>query len=188
MDLEANRPSVLKLPAVVPIAGLVDPPSAGFSSGVIELRLSPAVELVVADHRPPLAIKAQAGVSIDQAATHRNGKVDVATNLACGSCYGSCSCVGLEEAKRFLSSPHAAGVSALVKVGGAGVCHSDLHVMEYPDGALPYALPFTLGHENAGWVERVGPGVDGVAVGEPVAVYSVWGCGRCAACLGRTVR
>ena len=70
----------------------------------------------------------------------------------------------------------------LVKIGGAGVCHSDLHVMEYPAGALPYALPFTLGHENAGWVERVGAGVSGVHPGEPVIVYSVWGCGRCAAC------
>lgn len=70
----------------------------------------------------------------------------------------------------------------LVKVGGAGVCHSDLHVMDMPAGALPYALPFTLGHENAGWIERVGPGVDGWAAGEPVIVYSVWGCGRCATC------
>lgn len=71
----------------------------------------------------------------------------------------------------------------LVKVGGAGVCHSDLHVMEYPEGALPYPLPFTLGHENAGWVEKVGAGVRDVTAGEPVAVYAVWGCGRCAACL-----
>src|SRR5512139_1675390 len=70
----------------------------------------------------------------------------------------------------------------LVKVGGSGVCHSDLHVMEFPEGALPYALPFTLGHENAGWVERVGAGVHGVTPGDPVIVYSVWGCGRCAAC------
>ncbi|HVN85255.1 MAG TPA: NAD(P)-dependent alcohol dehydrogenase [Candidatus Binatia bacterium] len=70
----------------------------------------------------------------------------------------------------------------LVKVGGAGVCHSDLHVLASPAGALPYALPFTLGHENAGWVERLGPGVDGVQPGEPVIVYSVWGCGRCPAC------
>jgi len=70
----------------------------------------------------------------------------------------------------------------LVKVGGAGVCHSDLHIMGYPDGLLPYALPFTLGHENAGWVERVGPGVSGWAAGDPVVVYSVWGCGRCATC------
>ncbi len=70
----------------------------------------------------------------------------------------------------------------LVKIGGAGVCHSDLHVMEYPAGILPYMLPFTLGHENAGWVEQVGPGVTGVQTGDPVIVYSVWGCGRCAAC------
>jgi alcohol dehydrogenase, propanol-preferring len=70
----------------------------------------------------------------------------------------------------------------LVRIGGAGVCHSDLHVLDYPEGALPYALPFTLGHENAGWVERVGPGVRGWAEGAPVMVYSVWGCGRCAAC------
>src|SRR6187551_762252 len=46
----------------------------------------------------------------------------------------------------------------LVKVGGAGACHSDLHVMEWPAGALPYELPFTLGHENAGWIESVGAG------------------------------
>jgi propanol-preferring alcohol dehydrogenase len=70
----------------------------------------------------------------------------------------------------------------LVKVGGAGLCHSDLHIMEYPAGALPYNLPFTLGHENAGWVERVGAGVNGYAPGDPVIVYSVWGCGRCPAC------
>ena len=70
----------------------------------------------------------------------------------------------------------------LVKIGGAGLCHSDLHIMEYPAGALPYELPFTLGHENAGWVERVGAGVDGYAPGDPVIVYSVWGCGRCPQC------
>ena len=70
----------------------------------------------------------------------------------------------------------------LVKVGGAGVCHSDLHIMEFPGGALPYALPFTLGHENAGWVEKVGPGVQGVASGDAVIVYGVWGCGRCKTC------
>lgn len=70
----------------------------------------------------------------------------------------------------------------LVRIGGAGVCHSDLHVLDSPEGALPYALPFTLGHENAGWVERVGAGVSGWAEGAPVMVYSVWGCGRCAAC------
>ena len=70
----------------------------------------------------------------------------------------------------------------LIKVGGAGACHSDLHVMEWPAGTLPYELPFTLGHENAGWIEAVGPGVTGWDVGAGVAVYGPWGCGRCRAC------
>ena len=70
----------------------------------------------------------------------------------------------------------------LIKVGGAGACHSDLHVMEWPAGTLPYELPFTLGHENAGWIEAVGPGVTGWDVGTGVAVYGPWGCGRCRAC------
>src|SRR3954470_23483758 len=70
----------------------------------------------------------------------------------------------------------------LVKVGGAGACHSDLHVMEWPAGFLPYALPFTLGHENAGWIEALGAGVKGWDVGEAVAVYGPWGCGRRRSC------
>ena len=70
----------------------------------------------------------------------------------------------------------------LIKVGGAGACHSDLHLMEWPAGMLPYPMPFTLGHENAGWVEKLGPGVTGFSVGDPVAVYGPWGCGHCYAC------
>ena len=64
----------------------------------------------------------------------------------------------------------------LIKVGGAGVCHSDLHVMEEDLGFTP---PFTLGHENAGWVSEVGEGVTGFKEGDAVAVYGPWGCGRC---------
>jgi alcohol dehydrogenase, propanol-preferring len=71
----------------------------------------------------------------------------------------------------------------LVRIGGAGACHSDLHLMhDFPPGAMPFDPPFTLGHENAGWVEAVGPGVSGLEVGEPVAVYGPWGCGVCARC------
>lgn len=70
----------------------------------------------------------------------------------------------------------------LVKVGGAGACHSDLHLMEWPEGTFDFELPFTLGHENAGWVEALGAGVEGLEVGEAVAVYGPWGCGRCRAC------
>jgi len=70
----------------------------------------------------------------------------------------------------------------LIRVGGAGACHSDLHLMEWPPGTLPFDPPFTLGNENAGWVEATGPGVEGLEVGEPVVVYGPWGCGRCRAC------
>lgn len=70
----------------------------------------------------------------------------------------------------------------LIKVGGAGACHSDLHLMEWPPGTMDFEPPFTLGHENAGWVEALGAGVDGLEIGEAVAVYGPWGCGRCRAC------
>ena len=69
----------------------------------------------------------------------------------------------------------------LLKVGGAGACHSDLHLMDAPADMLG-GLPFTIGHENAGWVEKLGPGVDGFAPGDPVIVYGPWGCGICATC------
>jgi propanol-preferring alcohol dehydrogenase len=70
----------------------------------------------------------------------------------------------------------------LVKVGGAGACHSDLHLMEWPPGTMSFDVPFTLGHENAGWVETLGAGVEGLEEGEAVSVYGPWGCGRCRAC------
>jgi propanol-preferring alcohol dehydrogenase len=67
----------------------------------------------------------------------------------------------------------------VMKIGGAGVCHSDLHVMEEDLGFKP---PFTLGHENAGWIAELGGGVTGFKEGDAVAVYGPWGCGRCHAC------
>jgi len=70
----------------------------------------------------------------------------------------------------------------LIKVGGAGACHSDLHLMEWPPGTMDFEPPFTLGHENAGWVEALGAGVEGLEIGEAVAVYGPWGCGRCRSC------
>jgi propanol-preferring alcohol dehydrogenase len=70
----------------------------------------------------------------------------------------------------------------LIKVGGAGACHSDLHLMETPAGTSSDLLPFTLGHENAGWVEKMGPGATGFAKGDPVIVYGPWGCGLCMNC------
>jgi len=70
-----------------------------------------------------------------------------------------------------------------VRIGGAGACHSDLHLLhDFEAGLLPWGPPFTLGHENAGWVDALGPGATGVEIGEPVAVYGPWGCGRCHRC------
>lgn len=72
--------------------------------------------------------------------------------------------------------------AVLVRVAGAGVCHSDLHVL---DGmfAETMRLPVTMGHEIAGWVEAVGPDARGVEVGEPVVVMVGWGCGHCEWCV-----
>lgn len=70
----------------------------------------------------------------------------------------------------------------LVRVAGAGLCHSDLHLMHWPAGSLPYELPFTLGHEVSGSVAALGPGVDGLELGESILVYGPWGCGGCRAC------
>src|SRR4051794_36907430 len=70
----------------------------------------------------------------------------------------------------------------LVRVAGAGLCHSALPLMHGPAGTLPYALPSTLGHEVAGVVAALGRGADGPERGPPVLVYGPWGCGRCPAC------
>jgi propanol-preferring alcohol dehydrogenase len=83
---------------------------------------------------------------------------------------------------RDVPMPESRAGEVLLKVAGAGACHSDLHLMEWPAGQLPFDPPFTLGHENAGWIEALGDGVRGLEIGEPVLVYGPWGCGRCAAC------
>jgi propanol-preferring alcohol dehydrogenase len=70
----------------------------------------------------------------------------------------------------------------LVKVGGVGLCHSDLLFLDAPEGAFPYTLPFTLGHEIGGWVERPGPGVTGVSPGDGVVLSSHLACGHCSYC------
>jgi NAD+-dependent secondary alcohol dehydrogenase Adh1 len=70
----------------------------------------------------------------------------------------------------------------LVRIGGAGVCATDLHAI---DGLMEPAgvrLPRVLGHENAGWVEETGAGVSTVAKGDAVLVYPPYSCGLCVAC------
>jgi len=82
-----------------------------------------------------------------------------------------------------VDEPTAGPGEAVVRIGGAGACHSDLHLMhDFEAGALRWGPPFTLGHENAGWIHALGPGVAGLEVGQAVAVYGPWGCGSCARC------
>ena len=70
----------------------------------------------------------------------------------------------------------------VIRVGGAGACHSDLHVLYELDASAVWQLPMTLGHETAGWVHALGSGVTGVSEGDAVAVYGAWGCGICSRC------
>lgn len=71
----------------------------------------------------------------------------------------------------------------LVKIGGAGLCRTDLHIIEgqWKEKAN-VELPYTLGHENAGWVAEVGSAVEHVAVGDTVIVHPLVTCGVCHAC------
>jgi NAD+-dependent secondary alcohol dehydrogenase Adh1 len=74
-------------------------------------------------------------------------------------------------------------LDVVVKIGGAGVCRTDLHIIEGQwDAAMHTPLPYTLGHENAGWVAEIGPGVTNVAVGDTVILHPVTTCGLCRAC------
>ncbi len=89
-----------------------------------------------------------------------------------------------EPEVRDVPQPDPGPGEVLVKVGGAGLCHSDLHLIhDFEAGMVPFEPPFTLGHENAGWVEALGAGVSGLEEGQPVAVYGPSGCGRCHRCL-----
>ena len=67
----------------------------------------------------------------------------------------------------------------MVKIGAAGLCHSDLSVI---DGNRPRPTPMVLGHEAAGTVEKLGPGVDDLKVGDHVVMVFVPSCGHCLPC------
>jgi NAD+-dependent secondary alcohol dehydrogenase Adh1 len=71
----------------------------------------------------------------------------------------------------------------VVRIGGAGVCRTDLHIMEGQwDAAMSPSLPYTIGHENAGWVQEIGSAVTNVAVGDTVILHPTPTCGLCRAC------
>lgn len=74
-------------------------------------------------------------------------------------------------------------LDVIVRIGGAGVCRTDIHILEgqwaEKSGVV---LPYTIGHENAGWVHAVGDAVTNVAVGDKVILHPLITCGLCRAC------
>src|SRR3954463_9859643 len=90
-----------------------------------------------------------------------------------------------------IDCPEPTGTEVLVRIHRCGVCHSDLHMQDgyfklSDDKTLDVragrSLPFTLGHEIAGVIERAGDAAQGAPPGNPVAVYPWIGCGQCPAC------
>ncbi len=74
-------------------------------------------------------------------------------------------------------------LDVIVKIGGAGVCRTDLHIIEGQwEAAMNPTLPYTIGHENAGWVHEVGSAVTNVQVGDTVILHPTPTCGLCRAC------
>ncbi|MCB8883545.1 NAD(P)-dependent alcohol dehydrogenase [Acidisoma cellulosilytica] len=71
----------------------------------------------------------------------------------------------------------------ILRVGGAGVCRTDLHIVEgIWRSKVDVQLPYIMGHENAGWIEEMGPAVEGFAVGDAVICHPLVTSGHCLAC------
>ncbi len=103
----------------------------------------------------------------------------------------SLTAYGAPLCETIVDCPQPRGSEVLVRVERCGVCHSDLHVQDgyfrlggdkKLDITQGRTLPFTLGHEIAGTVERAGPDAQGAEPGHKVAVYPWIGCGQCVAC------
>jgi D-arabinose 1-dehydrogenase-like Zn-dependent alcohol dehydrogenase len=78
-----------------------------------------------------------------------------------------------------IADPH----DVIVRIAGAGICRTDLHILQGELAeAFGAALPYTLGHENAGYVHEVGAAVSHVAPGDPVIVHPAVTCGFCGPC------
>ncbi len=83
-----------------------------------------------------------------------------------------------------VDEPKATGpFDVVVRIGAAGLCRTDLHIQEGQWAEKSgVKLPYTPGHENAGWVHEVGSGVTNVEVGDTVIVHPYVSCGLCLAC------
>ncbi|MDR1999676.1 MAG: alcohol dehydrogenase catalytic domain-containing protein, partial [Frankiaceae bacterium] len=76
--------------------------------------------------------------------------------------------------------PDLGPTDVLVKIAAAGLCHSDLHVLHMPE------LPIygrTIGHEGAGYIERLGSAATGFAIGDAVLINVIFFCGQCRSCI-----
>jgi propanol-preferring alcohol dehydrogenase len=85
-----------------------------------------------------------------------------------------------------VADPEPGPGQVVVRVAGNGLCHSDAMMSQMPGEIgelLGWRVPFTLGHEVAGWVAAVGDGVTAVAEGDPVALVSAASCGVCEMCV-----
>ena len=90
-----------------------------------------------------------------------------------------CRAVG-QIAVEQLDDPRPERGEVRLRMVATGVCRTDLSIFE---GHLPVPMPIVLGHEGVGWVEEVGPGVVGLAVGDPVVCSIIAGCGACFQCV-----
>ena len=83
-------------------------------------------------------------------------------------------------------TPRPDGTEVRIRVAGAGVCHTDLHIVDGTQSRVE--LPVTLGHEVAGWIDAAAPDAEQylrrqhLAIGEAVVVSGGWGCGECREC------
>src|SRR6266511_3514798 len=102
-------------------------------------------------------------------------KAAVLNKMGLAAPYAQSKPLAIEEVE--LDPPEQGEV--LVRIGAAGLCHSDLSVI---DGNRPRPTPMVLGHEAAGVVEKVGSGVDDLAVGDHVVMVFVPSCGHCLPC------
>jgi NAD+-dependent secondary alcohol dehydrogenase Adh1 len=93
---------------------------------------------------------------------------------------------GYHEALRLdeVDEPRASGPwDVVVRIGAAGLCRTDLHIQEGQWAQKSeVTLPYTPGHENAGWVHEIGSAVSNVAVGDTVIVHPFISCGLCRPC------
>ena len=84
--------------------------------------------------------------------------------------------IGRPLVEQEITRPQPLDGEVLVRVRAAGICHSDVH---YQHGKSSVDPPITPGHEVAGEVAEIGPGVAGLSVGDRVCLHYVTSCGRC---------